>query len=1030
MKKSVLMTGFLAVLLIGFGAAYMSVPWLVGIGAKHVLADKGFHGAKLEVKSVGFARAVIENIDLGSNSSIRAKSLTVDYALERVFEGTIDGLAIDELEVPIGLNISGVDLGPLSVFLNDEGEGSGLQVRGPIKINEGLLRIASPMGEVVAAIDGDLLLTDGLGSQAHIEFALQHPKARVSGRLRGILDASNQLQLTLDIQDAASEAEIQFAEMAGAINIRGYFPAALSGGGSLSLKDVIIEGVNFGHVDLVGDIKGRAAEAEFLLGGAGTGLSLQLRAETDDLIDPQSLLRLSGEMATDGLKGPFKLPGNIDLVGAVAFDIKGARKDLQILPGRIQSGAVRTTGDVSGWIDVSQLGINLPEREIDATINGKASLLIDQRGWRIQPFAGINFDAGMAARGAYRRVETTFETIDGAPFLIGGPNRTDPLRIAMGFDGVFADWLPFSGDAGGIIWPSTTDGVVFEDFAIRFDPWQMRLQKLEFATEAVTLRLSGTASNPSLTAGLDASLSGEVLSGYKIRGGSISLKSQIGYGKDGIRVYPQGCANVRATQLIINDAILRPGPIALCPDENGGPLFHAIMGPEGLKRIDFASLLKATEFEVKGVGEYSLSGTSPSFAGTGSFDATRGTWWAKALPKGGDIRIEGPDIAIAGLEGVLSFEGREKILGAKFNLTKGKIVDHRRPLRFTPIAVRGLAGHRSGSIDFKGHVGFDGGPEAQVNVRHRYQNGRGHFEFKLPQWTILTGKTQPQDLIPLLRGHVTDVSGAITADARINWSGARMTSTGSIGLANVGFGTTPAAFSGINGTVVFDDLLKLKSKGEQTLKIGSVDAGLPLRAGNVRFDLPGDSSLKILTASWPLAGGTISFRDVNIPFDTVPSSFVATIKSLDAKEIARSIDIKDLEAEGNFEGSVPIRITDTGPVIDNARIWTNTPGVLRFRSEAAVSSLKQSGEMAELLAKALANFQYSDIDVSLDGPLSGDITATAKIKGANPDLYDGKKIELNVNLHGALRDLMQSASVFRDLPETIRDRVQGPSGKP
>ena len=157
---------------------------------------------------------------------------------------------------------------------------------------------------------------------------------------------------------------------------------------------------------------------------------------------------------------------------------------------------------------------------------------------------------------------------------------------------------------------------------------------------------------------------------------------------------------------------------------------------------------------------------------------------------------------------------------------------------------------------------------------------------------------------------------------------------------------------------------------------------------------------------------------------------MATIKSLDAKEIARSIDIEDLEAEGRLEGSVPIRIDDTGPVIDNARIWTNTPSVLRFCSGAAVKSLKQSGEMAELVAKALANFQYSDNDVSLDGPLSGNITATAKIKGANPDLFDGKKIELNVNLHGALRDLVQSVSVFKDLPETIRDRVQGPSGKP
>jgi hypothetical protein len=74
------------------------------------------------------------------------------------------------------------------------------------------------------------------------------------------------------------------------------------------------------------------------------------------------------------------------------------------------------------------------------------------------------------------------------------------------------------------------------------------------------------------------------------------------------------------------------------------------------------------------------------------------------------------------LDGVLSVEGREKILSAKLNLTKGKLVDHRWPLRFTPIAVRGLAGHRSGSVDFKVYIGFDDGPEAQIDARHRFQN--------------------------------------------------------------------------------------------------------------------------------------------------------------------------------------------------------------------------------------------------------------------------------------------------------------------
>ena len=64
----------------------------------------------------------------------------------------------------------------------------------------------------------------------------------------------------------------------------------------------------------------------------------------------------------------------------------------------------------------------------------------------------------------------------------------------------------------------------------------------------------------------------------------------------------------------------------------------------------------------------------------------------------------------------------------------------------------------------------------------------------------------------------------------------------------------------------------------------------------------------------------------------------------------------------------------------------------------------------------------------MNGPLTGQIVAGAEIKGSNPTLYDGKAIELNVRLEGALRELLQSASVMKDLPDAIRDRVQGPSG--
>ncbi|MDA0997280.1 MAG: YdbH domain-containing protein, partial [Proteobacteria bacterium] len=105
-------------------------------------------------------------------------------------------------------------------------------------------------------------------------------------------------------------------------------------------------------------------------------------------------------------------------------------------------------------------------------------------------------------------------------------------------------------------------------------------------------------------------------------------------------------------------------------------------------------------------------------------------------------------------------------------------------------------------------------------------------------------------------------------------------------------------------------------------------------------------------------------------------------------------------------------------------------GVIRYRGDAAVASLTAAGGSGELLAKALANFQYSQLKLTFGGPLGGQMTAKAEIKGANPELYGGKKIELNVDLQGDLRDLLQSASVLRDLPAPIRERIERRAGRP
>lgn len=1032
MSRAVLSLIFVAFVVAVIAASYLTLPWLVGWVARSYLADEGFPTAKLNVESVGLTQAVIGDVDLASDSNIRVRKISIDYSPGRLIQGIVDGLTIDQPELPLSVGAGGVDAGVLNRFIKNDSNSSGdnkFRVLGPVTVSAGLLKVTTPLGAVDAAVEGVVLVTDGIGTDANIQFALQHPEARVSGRMQGILDAADQLQLTLDIQNATSDARLAFTEMQGAVNIRGQIAGALEGGGSLSVHSARIDGIDIGNVDLSGQVNGKAASVELLLGGTGTGLSMQLRAQTEDVFDPEAKLLVSGEAATDGLKGPYKLPVALDVVGALNFKLAGSRRDLQALPEQISSSAVRAVDGVTGVLDLTHLGLASPSG-VNVTLDGKLDLGIDAHGWRLRPVAGLHFDLGLPGEGAGRRFDLTLGNLSDVPFLAGGPTAADPLRLGAVFDGIFNNWLPFSGDAGGTVWPATTDGVVFEDLALRFDPWQLRLGGLEVVTDQIGVHFSGPIRELEMEASVDARFAGKLKDDVTIDGGQVSLAGNVGFGADGFRLYPDGCIELRASRIDAFAARLRPGPLLVCPRGDNTPMLHAALGDDGIGRIDLAAVLKSTEITLEGAGPYSINGTLPRLEGTASYDARRGTWWAKLASLGGDIRINGPDIAVADITGTLSLEGKDRLLGARVDIGSANLVDHHRPIRFLPVGIEGKGQYQPSAVSFTAHAGFTDGPRANIDARYRMPDRRGAVQVNIPAWEITPNGRQPQAMFPVLKGLITDVAGKVGAEARLGWSGERLTSTAKVVLEDFAFGTAPAEIAGLNGEIAFADLIDFRTDGLQTLTVALLDAGLPLTGGTIGFNLPGNDVLHIDHAVWPVAGGSLEVKGLDIPFDRPPDVIVANLKNIDAGDLARSIDIEGLEAEGKLAGSIPVRISEDGPVIDDARIWSDRKGVLRFRSAVALESLHQSGETAELLSRALSDFRYSDLQMSLDGPLSGDITAKAKINGANPALYDGKRIELNVTLQGALRDLLQSASVIQDLPENIRDRVQRPSGKP
>ena len=60
-----------------------------------------------------------------------------------------------------------------------------------------------------------------------VPVALDHPAARLHGRLTGIVDAQDRLQLDIRVADAASEAALGFDAMSGHVRAEGRLPDAV-----------------------------------------------------------------------------------------------------------------------------------------------------------------------------------------------------------------------------------------------------------------------------------------------------------------------------------------------------------------------------------------------------------------------------------------------------------------------------------------------------------------------------------------------------------------------------------------------------------------------------------------------------------------------------------------------------------------------------------------------------------------------------------------------------------------------------------
>jgi Dicarboxylate transport len=392
---------------------------------------------------------------------------------------------------------------------------------------------------------------------------------------------------------------------------------------------------------------------------------------------------------------------------------------------------------------------------------------------------------------------------------------------------------------------------------------------------------------------------------------------------------------------------------------------------------------------------------------------------------GGSVRSSAHQLRVSGIaaEAHLSAGGLEP--GRPLPIAVAAIAHEGTPAWFAPLSVQGSLRPEGDRLTFEARVSQGTGAVAMtLRGQHDLARAQGRAEVDLPPVDLAPGQLQPGQLSPWLGDMAQDVSGRLALDGTLGWGAGDLRADLALLLEGLAFSSGPTRFEQVNGVIALDRLAPPSTPPGQQLAVGLVNVGLPLTNGLLTFDLePGQ--LLVEQLRWEFAEGRIRAAPFTIGSEGMRFSTTLTAERLQLNEIFALAQLDGLTGEGTMHGTVPITVSGSEATIRGGELVSDRPGWVRYRPDQAPAALQAGGENVNLLLQALENFRYEKLRLTIDGRTDGDLDVRLHLAGANPDLLGGHPIEFNLNLEGALANILRAGLAGYQIPERIRERMQG-----
>ncbi len=314
------------------------------------------------------------------------------------------------------------------------------------------------------------------------------------------------------------------------------------------------------------------------------------------------------------------------------------------------------------------------------------------------------------------------------------------------------------------------------------------------------------------------------------------------------------------------------------------------------------------------------------------------------------------------------------------------------------------------------------GPETPVDVKYRFENGRGYADVDIPEMIFSPRGLQPQMFITPLRGKIADVRGRSSAKLHLEFApGEPMTSSGSAVLTDVEVGTLPGPLTGVNAELKFSSIFPLVTEGVQNVSIATFDPGFPLPDGSVSFEAVPDG-IKIHAARWPLGSGFVSLDPTEWNYSAAENRMQLRIENVSLGEFLGNIAGENFNATGNVNGVLPVVISGVDVRVEQGRLEVKDGGVIRYQSDQT-NAASAENEIAGYAFDALKEFRYQELEAIMNGPLDGTIILRLMFEGQNPEVLGGAVFRFNVTLEGELLNIARSFQLGDRIAEEIEKAI-------